>query len=128
MRKLLALVIAAASCLPACSEPRVDTGSLRTSMGEVAGRLSERDAQRFRAAMELIASLAQWEANPVWFGRALAPGAKTPPSPPTNRLMARVHGLTGKEVIALADELAAETQRRHGLTAVDVIALAHKVT
>jgi hypothetical protein len=41
--------------------------------------------------------------------------------------MKRLHGLTAKEVIALADQLAAETQRIHGLTAADVIAHALKI-
>jgi hypothetical protein len=36
-----------------------------------------------------------------------------------------VHGLTGDEVIALADQFAAEMQRVHDLTADEVVALAH---
>lgn len=124
------LVLILAPCLLACRQlPKMDTSSsaaLTTSSKEVAGSLSAADAKRFRSAMRFIAALELWEMNPSLFARALELGP-TPVAPPSVGVMKRAHGRTAKEVIALADELAAETQRIHGLTAADVIAHALKI-
>lgn len=134
MRKTLVVLILVAPIPLACRQPstqpaRMNTSSstaTRTSTQEVAASLPAADAKRFRSALGLIAALDLWERNPSAFARALALGP-TPLSPPSGDVLKRVHGLTAKEVIALADQLAGETQGIHGLTADDVIALAHKV-
>lgn len=130
MRKTLVFLVLVASCTLACRQPpRMDTSSSAafvTSRKELAASLSAVDAKRFRSAMRLIAALELWEMNPSVFARALELGP-TPVAPPSVGVMKRVHGLTAKEVIALADQLAAETQRIHGLTAADVIAHALKI-
>ncbi len=115
MRKLsgvLALVLAVSA---ACSKPRIDTSSdeaMAASMKAVAESLPEKDRERFSQAMMQIAAASTFEQMSAIFAKSLAGGKAARSAKPAADLMKRANGLTGTEVIALADQLAGEMKTK----------------
>ena len=113
MRNGTAALCFVAMAVVACSKPRIDATSdetLKASSQKVAESLSEPERERFTKAMMQIGAAAVFENMAQVFAGALS-GQKAP-SPSTATLMKRAHGLTGQEVIALADQLGAELKAK----------------
>lgn len=112
-RTATAVVCVIAALAIACSKPRIDASSdeaLTASAKTVSESLPEKDRERFAKAMMQIGAASAFENMAHVFAGALS--GKKQPTPTAAELMKRANGLTGREVIALADQLGAELKAK----------------